>query len=105
MALDMYEDRSFRTNFLVGLLTIAVVAALAVVVAFFLAKERPLAQTYALRVRFADVAGLKTGAPVTLQGAGIGRVESLHIDGAGGRTSWVARLAIRDEPWIREHLT
>jgi ABC-type transporter Mla subunit MlaD len=105
LALDMYEDRSFRTNFLVGLLTIAVVAGLAVVVAFFLAKERPLAQTYAVRVRFADVAGLKSGAPVTLQGAGVGRVESLHIDGAGGRTSWVARLAIRDEPWIRDHLT
>src|SRR5688572_25905033 len=98
MALDMYEDRSFRTNFLVGLLTIVVMAGLAGVVTFFLGKERPLAQTYAVRVRFADVAGLKTGAPVTLQGAGIGRVESLHIDAGDGHTAWVARLAIRDEP-------
>jgi ABC-type transporter Mla subunit MlaD len=107
--MDAYEDRAFRTNFAVGLLMLAALLAAAGVIGFFLAKESPLAATWTLDVRFADVAGLKVGAPVTLQGAHIGRIEALLLDGPRPprfpRTEWVARLAVRDEPWIRSHLT
>ncbi len=107
--MDTYEDRAFATNLVVGLLVIAIVAGLAIVTAFFLSKESPLARTYALRVRFADVAGLKVGAPVTLMGAGVGRVEAMLLAGPEPprfpSSSWIAELAVRDEPWIHERLT
>ncbi len=107
--MDMYEDRSFRTNFAVGLLTIAIGLGLGAVVQFFIAKERPLSKSYAISVRFADVAGLKTGAPVTLMGAGIGRVERLELVGPAPprypESAWAAHLQIQDAPWVREKLT
>jgi len=88
---------------------IAALVASAVVIGFFLSKESPLSATYAIDIRFDDVAGLKEGAPVTLQGAHVGRVEALSLVEKDPprflRSSWVARVAIRDEPWIRSKLT
>jgi ABC-type transporter Mla subunit MlaD len=107
--MDAYEDRSFRTNFAVGLMVVLLLAGLAAVATFFLSKESPLTRTYPLRVRFADVAGLKTGAPVTLMGAAVGRVEAMIVAAPEPPrfpgSSWLVELAVRDEPWIRERLT
>ena len=107
--MDAYEDRPTRTALAVGLLTIAVLAGLAFAVAFFLAKERPLAKTFPIAVRFADIAGLKSGAPVTLMGLPIGRVEAFTIEplteAEGGGAAWRVDLAIRDEPLTRSQLT
>jgi phospholipid/cholesterol/gamma-HCH transport system substrate-binding protein len=103
--MDAFEDRPTRTSIAVGLLALATLGALAWAIAFFLAKERPLAATYAIEVRFADVGGLRPGAPVTLAGLAIGRVDGLAIDSSGPETRWRAALSLRDEPWIRREIT
>jgi ABC-type transporter Mla subunit MlaD len=106
----MDERTGFRAHFAVGLLTIALLAAGAVVIGFFLAKESPLERTIPIGVRFADVSGLKIGAPVELQGYYVGRVTAIALADPQPprfpRSEWEAVLAIRaDDPALRRKLT
>src|SRR5437868_4024317 len=106
----MEERVGLRAHFAVGLLTIAVVSAVAVAVGFFLAKESPLERTFSVGVRFADVSGLKIGAPVQLQGWYVGRVTQIVLADPAPprfpRSDWEAVLALRaDDEGLRRKLT
>jgi ABC-type transporter Mla subunit MlaD len=105
--MDAFEDRPARTSIAVGLMTLAVLAGLAAVIGFFLEKESPFARSWPVYVDFADVAGLKPGAPVTLMGASIGRVDGIRLApaAAGRGARWQVALALRDEPWIHDAIT
>jgi ABC-type transporter Mla subunit MlaD len=104
------ERPHFKAYFAVGLLTIAMLAGAAGVVVFLLAKESPLDRTFPVRVRFADVSGLKIGAPVQLQGAYVGRVAAIALADPEPprfpRSEWRVELALRaDDDALRRKLT
>jgi ABC-type transporter Mla subunit MlaD len=106
----MEERRGFGFFFATGLFSIAALIAVAATLGFLYSKEAPIRETFPLRVRFADVSGLRLGAPVMLQGAHIGRVASLRLadpEPPRFKTSgWEVELAIRaDDADIRRKLT
>ena len=66
----------------IGLLALSAIVATAIVVFLLSGEGGFFWQRYALRARFPNVAGLKTGAPVRVAGVEVGTVKNIAFDGA-----------------------
>ena len=66
----------------IGLLALSAIIATAIVVFLLSGEGGFFWQRYALRARFPNVAGLKTGAPVRVAGVEVGTVKNIAFDGA-----------------------
>jgi phospholipid/cholesterol/gamma-HCH transport system substrate-binding protein len=66
----------------IGLLSIVALALVAMVIFLLSGEGGFFWQRYELKARFANVASLKTGAPVRVAGVEVGAVKDMHFDGA-----------------------
>lgn len=102
----------FRTNVLVGVLSLVTLVILAVVTGFLLEKENPLTPRFHILARFDNAGGLKVGDPVTLAGANVGHVSGIVTSPPSERwpePGYFVELQIEDREdkrqWIREDST
>ena len=65
----------------IGLMTLAALAIAAAVIFLLSGSGGFFWQRYALRAKFTNVAGLKTGAPVRVSGVEVGSVKNIAFDG------------------------
>lgn len=95
-----------RANVAVGLFSLVVLAALGWYLTFWLERERPMAETLHVEVVYDAVGGLKSGAPVTLQGLAVGRVAGIRIerDASTRRPVFVVGLELQADDRLRNWL-
>lgn len=96
-------ERQQRFSFIVGSIFLALLAGVIVLGATLLRDAGALRQRMRIEVAFADVSGLRPGAPVRLSGWEVGVVDEVRVDPRSARH--LVTLSIVDQPayrhWIR----
>lgn len=94
--------RKYTNEFKVGLFVVLCVAGL-FYLSYSTGKLNLKKPGYNIYVKFDEIAGLETKAPVMLNGLEVGRVDDISISYKGDRTQLVLRLWIDKEAKIREN--
>ncbi len=88
------EQRSARTNLLVGSFILGGIALFTVVLLFVGGKGEPFVRRILVRSEFTNIGGLLEGAPVRLAGVDIGSVQDIRFDTARPGQAVVVALSI-----------
>ena len=87
----------------IGLMTLAAIAIAAAVIFLLSGSGGFFWQRYALRAKFTNVAGLKTGAPVRVSGVEVGSVKNIAFNGVEVEVRF--ELSKEMQPHITDHST
>ena len=97
------SEKHSKINFWVGVYSLLILILCAIFIVFFLGKTNPFQGTITIFVKFHNVAGLKIGSNVTLEGYIIGRVVDIQIveDKEGNPKYRVALKIVKNKNFLQ----